>query len=632
MKKPLLILAILIIFAGNTFSQWITQYTDLNSNFNTIQFLTASTGYLVGQKSVSPNDAVVMKSTNGGANWQALPFSVPGRPPINDLYFVDASTGYLCGESQNIYKTTDGGVSWTYTTATTQSGMSFEAIYFVNALTGFSAGFSGITVKTTNGGTNWTTLSSGTSDVHTIYFVNATTGFRGDNSGGFYKTTNAGTNWVYSLVTDSNSVVYSLECIKFIDANTGYMSGSKSSPARGVIYKTTNGGANWKTVFITNYNITGVFATSTTDAYAVGYATDVFKTSNGGASWFTQNLSLSIPNSASVFFLNTTTGYVVEDGVVFKTTNGGAGSETHTISGFVRYNDNSQPVIEGLVKAIRLDRNTGNILVLDSAQIQSNGSYFLPHVPQDTVDIGVYPNSTTTNDWVITYYPSTIYWQNVTQLYPTTNLTNINIYAIRMINNSVNNSVNGKVMRLTDVMLGNLKDAIVYAKSGNSFVRFGVSDNNGVYHLPSLPSGPLKLIVNRLGFTGDSITVNVSPTTHLDSINFYLNRVYVGIIKISSEIPGTFILYQNYPNPFNPVTKIEYDIPQNISHSLRAGQLVKLSVFDILGKEVAALVNENQSPGKYRVTFDGRGLPSGVYYYKLETNGLKNVRPMILLK
>ncbi len=80
--------------------------------------------------------------------------------------------------------------------------------------------------------------------------------------------------------------------------------------------------------------------------------------------------------------------------------------------------------------------------------------------------------------------------------------------------------------------------------------------------------------------------------------------------------------WQNYPNPFNPKTIINYQ--------LRITNLVKLTVYDVLGHEVSTLVNEKQSPGTYQVEFDGSGLSSGVYFYKLVTEGFTDVKRMML--
>ncbi|MDP3683052.1 MAG: T9SS type A sorting domain-containing protein, partial [Ignavibacteria bacterium] len=85
---------------------------------------------------------------------------------------------------------------------------------------------------------------------------------------------------------------------------------------------------------------------------------------------------------------------------------------------------------------------------------------------------------------------------------------------------------------------------------------------------------------------------------------------------------------QNYPNPFNPETVISYQLPVNSK--------VSLKVFDILGKEVAILVNEEKPAGKYQVNFNGSILASGVYFYKLSANGgagsFSQTRKFVLLK
>ncbi|MBZ0184414.1 MAG: endonuclease/exonuclease/phosphatase family protein [Melioribacteraceae bacterium] len=98
------------------------------------------------------------------------------------------------------------------------------------------------------------------------------------------------------------------------------------------------------------------------------------------------------------------------------------------------------------------------------------------------------------------------------------------------------------------------------------------------------------------------------------------------------EIPTEFGLKQNFPNPFNPNTTIEYSIPKNVGTTHELSTLVSLKVYDVLGNEIATLVNETKQPGSYKVNFDAHGFPSGVYIYKLNTAGHSQVRKMMLLK
>jgi hypothetical protein len=89
-------------------------------------------------------------------------------------------------------------------------------------------------------------------------------------------------------------------------------------------------------------------------------------------------------------------------------------------------------------------------------------------------------------------------------------------------------------------------------------------------------------------------------------------------------LPLQYSLEQNYPNPFNPETKIKFQIPTSSE--------VTLKVFDLLGREVATLVNERLQPGSYETTFDGSGLASGVYLYRLKAGGFVETKKLLLLR
>jgi len=109
-----------------------------------------------------------------------------------------------------------------------------------------------------------------------------------------------------------------------------------------------------------------------------------------------------------------------------------------------------------------------------------------------------------------------------------------------------------------------------------------------------------------------------------------INSVYTKVEKIEENLfPEKFVLEQNYPNPFNPTTTIKYSIPNNIkSETLN----VKLIVFDILGNEVATLVNEKKSAGNHLVSFEASNLSSGVYFYKMQAGDFVNTKKMVLIR
>jgi len=99
---------------------------------------------------------------------------------------------------------------------------------------------------------------------------------------------------------------------------------------------------------------------------------------------------------------------------------------------------------------------------------------------------------------------------------------------------------------------------------------------------------------------------------------------FIGIKQISQLVPGHFTLSQNYPNPFNPSTKIRFDIPKQ--------GLTKITVFDILGREVTTLANEVLNAGKYEVDFNASAYSSGLYFYRITSGDYTEVKKMILVK
>jgi len=89
-------------------------------------------------------------------------------------------------------------------------------------------------------------------------------------------------------------------------------------------------------------------------------------------------------------------------------------------------------------------------------------------------------------------------------------------------------------------------------------------------------------------------------------------------------LPKVYELNQNYPNPFNPITNIKFAIPEN--------DFVTIKVYDILGKEIATLVNEKLTAGYYQFSFDASGMSSGVYFYRMTTSKFTQVKRMMLIK
>jgi hypothetical protein len=132
----------------------------------------------------------------------------------------------------------------------------------------------------------------------------------------------------------------------------------------------------------------------------------------------------------------------------------------------------------------------------------------------------------------------------------------------------------------------------------------------------------------------DMFDVGLTAGTHTLKFTFfgtglsfnYVDITNVGPLSVEDEAntPKEFTLAQNYPNPFNPATVINYQLPSN-NH-------VTLKVYDLLGKEVVTLINQEQQAGKYSVQMNGEKLSSGIYFYKLQAGNFVEVKKMTLLK
>jgi hypothetical protein len=133
-------------------------------------------------------------------------------------------------------------------------------------------------------------------------------------------------------------------------------------------------------------------------------------------------------------------------------------------------------------------------------------------------------------------------------------------------------------------------------------------------------NGVLRLVA---GVFDNTIPFTLGPNASISYEGGSL-LIPVSIEEPSSEIPTVFALYQNYPNPFNPSTTIRYAVP-------RSSQVV-VKIYDILGRQVAELVNDQRNAGEYSVIWDARNFASGIYYYRMTAGDFVSVKKLVLMK
>jgi photosystem II stability/assembly factor-like uncharacterized protein len=578
MKKIIYYFILMLFLSSNANSQiiWNLQYSGTYENLNGIYFVDANTGYAVG------NNGKFLKTTNAGQTWVIKNFPVVSRNYC--VFFQDSETGFVGNEDYNLYKTTDGGNTWV--SKLTAAGYAPVSITFTSSTVGFLGDRYGNIQKTTNGGDNWFTLIKMYGYDAKIFFMNDLRGWGCSTWGYVQYTTNSGATFNYSYVSNDT-----LASIYFITSTIGYVCGDS-----GRVYKTTNGGQNWtklNTGIATK--LRSIYAENLSVIYAVGNAGTIIHSFDGGSNWIVENYTTNNLNFVN-FLPGMLNGFATGDlGTILKASgfeSSCVGSET-TVVGypFYTYYDDSRTdilftasellnggVIPGNIYKIGFTVAVANSIVMNGFNVK------FQYTSLSSL------TSFTNSGWTTAY--------SGTYQVPGTGLQYINM-TTPFYWNGVNNL-------LIEICYNNS------TFTNNSTVYSSVAPNMTFHNHIDLPTGDGCVDINT--GTVQATRPNICFVTQLVS----------GEKNIINNVPDKYSLSQNYPNPFNPTTKIKYDIPKN--------SYVTLKIYNILGREIKTLVNEQKAPGTYIVDFDASNLPSGTYFFKITSESFSDTKRMILLK
>ena len=597
---------ILIVIALNSSmaqNGWIIQSPPTTQNLKDVFFITNKTGFAVG------DSGLILKTTNGGNLWTSQ--SSGTIADLNSIQFLNLGTGYTAGTNGVFLYTLDSGITWQQLNLNTTRNL--NAVHFLSSNEGFIVGDS-ILLSTFNGGQEWETKNL-INSLLSICFPDAAVGYALLNQGGMYKTSDGGYIWKYYTVPGINSP----KDVYFTGVSTGYITGA--SPNN--IIKTSDGGINWTSVHSGANRLNSVTFIGN-KGFTAGENGTVYKTTDEGLIWSSQ-FTGTTKQINSIYFVDSLYGFAVGDnGLVLATKTGGDLLTHKVITGEVRYFENNSLVTNGYVKAVKYSYNTTDVVTIDSAQIDQNGKYIIKVPFGDSTDIMAYQDDEQM-DYVPTYYPSTTKWQDAHIVVPMENRSNVNIFVYKSDTNfTPSGYLAGKIYKSIYRLESNiLPKSVIYVKHNDKFIGSAFADTNGHYKI-ELPAGNFKVYVNRLGYSSDSSNITINPPGgNLDSANFYLQKITSGINPpVVTRV--YYYLGQNYPNPFNPATIIQY--------VLGSSTLVKLTVYDISGKKIKELENSEKGPGTHSVEFDGRNLPSGVYFYKIVTDNYSATKSMVLIK
>lgn len=398
----------------------------------------------------------------------------------------------------------------------------------------------------------------------------------------------------------------------------------------------TNDPTNYTSIYFIDEN-TG-WAVGLVIGFAVGCR--IAKSTNGGLNW-TCKLSNPFPILSDVHFTNTNTGWAAGESL-FRTTNGGEnwsnvfGAGGSIISVFARTEDSlyfaGARTINGQVTGF-IGRSTNVGLTFDTVSVSN--SRYIREIYYTENQTGWYAGESIFGSLLIKHTP-----QHGFVYHNVTGYDNNNFYSVFFLNQNTGwIGGNGIVLKTTNGGENWINQLTTHAIKVRS-IQF-TNGNTGWFCGDSLAGGKIYCSTNG----GDSwiqqfVAAGNNPSLFIANENLgwavgiggnrrTTNGGFTGVELLSEKIPEKYALSQNYPNPFNPVTKIKFDIP---SVGQRHAFDTKIIIYDLLGREVATLVNDQLKPGSYEVDWDGSGFASGVYFYSLVTPDYVETKRMVLLK
>jgi len=583
--------------AGKT---WHSQTSPRSATFYGLNFRDRLVGWAVG------SSGAIIHTTDAGATW--VPQTSPVNATLYDVGFASEQLGIAVGSGGIVLRTTDGGTSWTQINAGVTAIL--RKLKIINPLNVWAVGDGGNIIHSSDGGMNWVTQPSGVSrTLYDVDFMDLDIGWAVGDGPSILKTTNGGQLWG-QLAPPAGSGT-SWGSVSFQNALRGYVV-SRS----GVVLRTTDGGQSWWT--LTNHlnlgwgpSLYAIKAKPDGEIICCGSRGTLTASQNDGATW--TSLTANLPPQ-----------YVRQSRNVIATIPGRESPEKECI--IIAHYDSYSPSASAPGAN---DNASGTSAVIEAARVCREFAFHstVTFIAVSAEELGMYGSS----DYALRAR------EQGKQIVGAIN------------GDMIGYPVTGDTARLV------IGSYVTRNRLIDSALAYNVRYNIGLTLVPVIDQtgasdyGPFALAgydaLDVAEATAEEIWGGADPYYHKTTDT--MDKLSLGLIRrgaqlmlaavaelavpeervssapLPSPIPEQLVLHQNFPNPFNPSTTIRYGLPVR-SH-------LTLTVFNTLGQQVAVLQNGEQGAGYHEVRFDGSGLSSGVYFYRIQAGDFVQTRTLLLL-
>lgn len=545
---------------------------------------------------LSGNYGALKFSSDGGATFSNQNAASAGF--LFGMCFINSRQGWIALDGGGVSRTTNGGAQWTrYSTPVTTR---FYDVCFIDSLNGWAVGQNGSIVHTTNGGTVWSRQTSNTSQ--RLYGVDFTSPYNGwvvGWGGVVLHTTDSGDNWALVNLGDGIEKYH----VDFTDSLHGCIDGWE-----GGIYVTSDGGVNWQQMASgTTNDLYGLSFGNSSIGYAVGNGI-ILKTTDGGSSWLNQTSGI-ISASRNVIATKPGSTYPSEQVIICAHLDNTSGQPQTLAPGA---DDNGSGTI-GVIEAARIFENFNFEKTIkfclwtgEEQGLLGSAAYAADAASRGDTIIGVLNFDMiawegNSDDSIDIHAGTMASSQALGALFRDVNTDyNIGLRPQTLTWDALDRSDHASFWDHNYPAILGIED---YSHDFNPYYHT-ISDNMGI-----IDSAYFARFVKTA--VGATATLAVLDTAGMG-------------VDSDDNLPTGFALHQNYPNPFNAATTISFTIPVKST--------VNLSIFDLLGRKVATLIDGQLEAGSHSITWNAPSLASSVYVYRLQAGERKASGRMMLLK